>query len=167
MKKTVMVLTGFIAMIIVSFSFTNAGPPRYKNLKILSKNTTKEQMDSIMKHFAASLGVKCGFCHVFNQEQKSMDFASDDKKNKQVARSMMRMANKINRKYFKEDNDRKGDNNLQAITCFSCHHGHEHPENKPVMQQGGRPPMSGQQEGQPNMSGQQPSQDKQPQPNQQ
>lgn len=125
MKETALVVFGFGLMIIASLSFTE-DKPRYKNLKILPKNTDKYQMDSVMHHFTAALGVKCNFCHEFNQEQKAMDFASDKIDHKRIARQMMTMTNKLNKKYF----DVKDSKSLTAtleVTCYSCHNGKAHP----------------------------------------
>ena len=119
MKRTFLIITGFIAVILISFAFKKADQARYENLKVLPKNTTKQQMDSVMKHFTASLGVKCTFCHVrSNDEQRNFDFASDENRNKGIARNMMKMTAKINNKYFKNHSD---ENMIAsaAITCFS------------------------------------------------
>ena len=118
-------------MVGVSLAFTNA-KPRYKNLKVLPKNTTKEQMDTIMKHFTVSLGVKCNFCHVFNTEAKSMDFASDANKHKNQARQMMSMTKKINKKYF-EFTSFDGLKNTLQVTCYTCHQGKEEPSSWPAL----------------------------------
>src|SRR5215217_2744672 len=99
MKRSYLVTIGLVMMIVISFAFTK-DEPQYKNLKVLPKNTTKQQMDSVMKHFSVALGVKCNFCHVYNQEQKSMDFASDANNHKAIARDMMKMTAKINDKFF-------------------------------------------------------------------
>jgi hypothetical protein len=96
MKKTFLVTLAFAGMIALSLAFTKEEEPIYKNLKILPKNISKEQLDSVMHHFTASLNVKCNFCHVRNEEAKSWDFASDDNKHKLVAREMMKMTDKIN-----------------------------------------------------------------------
>lgn len=139
MKKSFIITFLFAAMVAASLAFT-ADEPRYKNLKILPKNITKPQMDSVMRHFSASLGVKCNFCHQFNAEAKTMDWASDANKHKLVARSMMKMTNKINKKYF----DVSGRQNLDAsllVTCYTCHHGEEDPEVKaPHQEQPKGPP---------------------------
>lgn len=138
MKKTVTIISCFIAFILMSFAITK-DEPRYKNLKVLPKNITKQEMDSVMHHFTGSLGVKCNFCHVFNQEQKAMDFASDANEHKGIAREMMKMTAKLNKKYF----DVKDSKNLTAklqVTCFTCHNGKEEPGKnppKPPMQQRG------------------------------
>ncbi|MEJ0082894.1 MAG: c-type cytochrome [Puia sp.] len=55
-----------------------------------------------MDHFKAALGVKCSFCHAPSKDtaQKWPDFASDDKPEKLIARKMMKMTSKINKKFF-------------------------------------------------------------------
>ena len=58
-----MIILCVAAFVCMSFIVTNE-EPRYKNLKVLPKNITKPQMDSVMKHFTVALGVKCNFCHV-------------------------------------------------------------------------------------------------------
>ncbi|MCW3105791.1 MAG: hypothetical protein JWQ09_297 [Segetibacter sp.] len=135
MKKTLLIAT-LVCLISISFAFRQ-NPPKYENLKVLPKNTTKKEMDSIMKHFSMSLGVRCNFCHVRNNdEQKSFNFASDSSKHKLAARNMFKMMTKINKKYFKPDNDENHNdlnsaNRIPQVSCFSCHHGKENPENRP------------------------------------
>ncbi len=126
----------------MSFAFITADEPQYKNLKILKKNISKKEMDSVMRFFAMSIGEKCGFCHVRNEAANSIDFASDANPNKNVARSMMRMTAKINKKFFKNEENR--DNHaIQAVTCYTCHHGNGHPATKAGPMRGdntGNPP---------------------------
>lgn len=129
MKKTVIVLFLFAAVISMSFVVTSGGP-LYKNLKVLPKNISKEQMDSVMKHFTVSLGVKCNFCHTYNQELKAMDYASDANKHKSIAREMMKMTTKLNEKYF-DVKDKTKLNAFQEVTCYTCHNGKVHPEKFP------------------------------------
>src|SRR6476661_10429646 len=72
-------------------------PYKAKNLKVLPKDISHEELDSIMDGFKAALGVKCGFCHATSKDDpKKLDFASDDKKHKIIAREMMKMTAKIN-----------------------------------------------------------------------
>lgn len=125
MKKSYLVTIGLVVMIVISSAFTK-DDPQYKNLKVLPKNTTKQQMDSVMKHFSVALGVKCNFCHVYNQEQKSMDFASDGNNHKAVAREMMKMTSNINNKYFDVKKAERLDADLE-VTCYTCHNGKVHP----------------------------------------
>ena len=125
MKRSYLVTLGLIVMVVVSMAFTK-DEPQYKNLKVLPKNTTKQQMDSVMKHFTVALGVKCNFCHTYNQELKSMDFASDANKHKGIARDMMKMTAKINDKYFDVKKAERLDADLE-VTCYTCHNGKGHP----------------------------------------
>ncbi|MGV3657382.1 MAG: c-type cytochrome, partial [Chitinophagaceae bacterium] len=100
MRKSLLVTLGLVFLVTISVAFTADKERRYKNLKVLPKDITKNEMDTIMKHFTVALGVKCNFCHTFNTEAKAMDFASDANKHKDMARNMMRMTKKINKKYF-------------------------------------------------------------------
>ena len=134
MKRQILTLAAIVTFIAGSLAFITADEPKYKNLKILKKNISKKELDSVMHFFATSLGQRCTFCHVRDEAAKSMDFASDANPNKGVARFMMRMNAKLNKKYFKnaeknpDDQDR---GNLQAVTCYTCHHGESFPLVKP------------------------------------
>jgi len=55
------------------------------------------------------------------------DFASDEKPEKEIARSMMKMTVKINNKFFGTKHAFIGDSTL-TVTCVTCHHGQPHPE---------------------------------------
>jgi hypothetical protein len=103
-------------------------PPKYKNLKILPKNISKEDLDKVMDHFKAALGVKCSFCHAPSKDtaQKFPDFASDDKPEKLIARKMWKMTSKINSKFFKDNKNEEGVT-VPAIECMTCHRGSPHP----------------------------------------
>jgi Photosynthetic reaction centre cytochrome C subunit len=102
---------------------------KYKNLKVLPKNISKEDLDKVMDGFKAALGVKCSFCHAPSKDtaQKWPDFASDAKPEKGVARYMMKMTAKINKKFF-SDNKNEAGQPVPAIACMTCHRGKEHPE---------------------------------------
>lgn len=128
MKKIVYVTLAFVGLVAVSCAVTNqATNSQYKNLKILPKDITKVQMDSVMHHFTASLNVKCNFCHVFNSEAKSMDFVSDENKHKLVARQMMTMTNDLNKKYFNHTGSPLTLTSQLAVSCFTCHNGAKEP----------------------------------------
>lgn len=129
MKKSFLVTLGFAAVITASLAFT-ADEPIYKNLKILPKNITKEQIDSVMHHYTASLNVKCNFCHIRNEEKKEWDFASDANKHKRIARDMMRMTNKINDNYFTLTGAKRDLNTQLMVTCYTCHRGSKEPVTK-------------------------------------
>lgn len=96
---------------------TIAWPP--KNLQVLDKNITLEQLKKTMDGFTEQLGVKCTFCHVLEQYDK------DDLEHKRDARKMIQLvrhmrANK--EKYFKEDV------RTELISCGTCHRGQKEPE---------------------------------------
>jgi hypothetical protein len=129
MKRILSIIICFVALVLMSFAITKADP-QYKNLKVLPKNTTKKQMDSVMHHFTSALGVKCNYCHQYNAEQKAMDFASDANEHKGVARSMMKMTARLNKKYFHVNNSKSLDAKLE-ITCYSCHNGKANPATVP------------------------------------
>jgi hypothetical protein len=101
---------------------------KFKNLKILPKDITMEQLDKVMDSFKEALGVKCGFCHAANSDTSNhhLDFASDAKPEKDIARKMMKMTTKINHKFFSYNKDEQGQS-VAAVECMTCHHGKEHP----------------------------------------
>lgn len=142
MRKSVLVLLSLVTCITFLVSFMKPKESVYKNLKVLPKDISKGDMDSVMKHFTQSLGVKCNFCHVrLNNEKKDWDFANDSLENKRTARYMVGMTKKINKKFFKDDIKNINMPQMNEITCYSCHNGREHPAKKPRMdmQQGPRP----------------------------
>jgi hypothetical protein len=131
MKKAAFVICSFMMIIFISSAFITKDGPKYKNLKILKKDISKEELDSVMHHFTNSLGQKCNFCHV-KREQDKWDFASDSIGEKLIARKMMLMAMKINEQNFNTEKDKTNNiGTLQAVTCYTCHHGQARPENKP------------------------------------
>ncbi|HEX6333533.1 MAG TPA: c-type cytochrome [Flavisolibacter sp.] len=134
MKLTILSILGFGCLVLMSFTMIS-DEPRYKNLKVLPKDITKPQLDSVMKHFTASLGVKCNFCHVRNAEDTEWNFPSDDNKHKLVARDMIRMTQKINDKYFDVTGTKKDLNAKLMVTCYTCHNGSKEPLTAPAPKQ--------------------------------
>jgi len=113
----------------------------YKNLKVLPKNLTHEQLGKVMHEWSGSLGVHCDFCHVRNEAEKKMDFASDAKPEKEMARKMYKMMNKINQKYFEAKKDSLGMVMTSGVNCNTCHRGDSHPDAKLPERKGpGGPP---------------------------
>ena len=101
MKKSLLIIIGCIVSVILFQAFTITHEPHFKNLQILPKDISDHDLDSVMHHFSASLGVRCNFCHVVDTVAKKMDAASDVKPEKNIARKMMLMAIDINKNYFK------------------------------------------------------------------
>jgi hypothetical protein len=121
----VMALAIFLGASAFSNSSFQEEPKR--NLKVLPKNTTHEQLEAIMKNFTASLGVKCNFCHAPTADGAHLDFASDAKPEKGWARDMMRMTAKINKKFFKVD-VKNLNGKTAAVSCVTCHNGNTKPK---------------------------------------
>lgn len=121
------VITGFVSLAAtIPNQQKDEVPYKAKNLKILPKDMTYHQIDSVMDDYKAALGVKCDYCHVKSKENpKKLDFASDEKEYKLVAREMMKMTNKLNKKYFE---DHAGNSSVGAIQCITCHRGKTVPE---------------------------------------
>ena len=130
-SRKLMVTASMAAVVIMAVAFTAPAPPEndFKNLKILPKDISHEQLGKIMHQFNDALGVKCSFCHAPSKDTSNHhpDFASDDKPEKSIARSMMKMTVKINNKFFEVKNAAIGDSTL-SVTCVTCHHGEPHPE---------------------------------------
>ena len=121
LKKYGVVITS-IVFIVGAIAATEPSPqqPRFKNLKVLPKDISPQALDSVMDHFKEALGVKCGYCHERNDSTKHMDFASDAKPEKDMARHMMIMTAGINEKYFNFNNDKIVP---QTVGCYTCHRG--------------------------------------------
>ena len=88
-----------------------------KNLQVLPKTMTKDDIKPIMRAQSKALGVECDYCH------DVPDMASDKNDKKQIARKMIQMTNDINDKWMKGIKD--ADKN--KVTCGSCHQGKEQP----------------------------------------
>jgi hypothetical protein len=86
-----------------------------KNIQVL-KGLPESQLIPVMNYMSASLGVKCGYCHV-NKDEK-WDFPSDEKAEKSTARSMITMVMGINKTNFRGNTD---------VTCYTCHRGRTSP----------------------------------------
>jgi Photosynthetic reaction centre cytochrome C subunit. len=152
----VLLISGVISL--ASMTMINQQPepqqqrvePPVTNLKVLPKKLTHKQVEHIMDNWAAALGVKCGFCHEPNKVGRGMNFASDAKPEKKMAREMYQMAAKLNKKYFKGEKDSLGVAKLGSVNCYTCHRGVAHleaatwPERKRGNMPGGARPQGGQ-----------------------
>ena len=104
--------------------------PEKSNLKVLPKKLSDNQMDMIMERISRQLGVTCEYCHVPTKPDvfpKRMDFASDEKTEKLIARRMIRMCIQINRKYFAFKSDWEAVLNPK-VSCRTCHRGFPRPK---------------------------------------
>jgi hypothetical protein len=111
----------------------NWKPEKLTNLKVLPKDTTPDQIMTIMRHFRESLGVGCLGCHK-GQQGKPMstyDFADDSKENKDIARAMIKLTDDINTKYPEAFPREDADKDKPKVTCATCHRRNRHPETEP------------------------------------
>jgi hypothetical protein len=122
--------TGIFALLVTAGSATlgtGKTDDHFVNLKVLPKNISSKNLSKIMvDDFSDGLGVSCGFCHAEAKDSHKLDYASDAKPQKEMARKMMKMALKINRQYFGLKHPLLGDSTL-VINCVSCHHGNAFP----------------------------------------
>jgi len=101
------------------------GPrPAPTNLQVLPKDTTGDQVITIMHGYEAALGVECEYCHARNPETKRNDFPSDANPVKDRARVMIKMTQTINTQYLSQLTNPKPEN---PVMCGTCHRGSAHP----------------------------------------
>lgn len=100
----------------ISIAHADAPAPGGKNLQVLPKTLTKDQIKAVMKAQTKALGVECDHCH------DVPDMASDKNEHKKIARDMMRLTDELNSKWF------SGKVGKATITCNTCHRGKEKPE---------------------------------------
>ena len=110
-------------------------PPPPKNLQVFPKDTPRPQLIASMRFFSQSLGVRCTYCHA--GEEGKLDFASDAKKEKLVARKMFAMTHRIN----EQDFGTKDPTNAK-VTCFTCHRGSTKPVATPPTEVPGGAPSA-------------------------
>ena len=104
------------------------GKGQYENLKVLPRDISSKELQGIMTDdFEDGLGVSCGYCHAPASGGHGLDFVSDAKPEKEIARAMMRMTIGLNKKYFKVKHPVPGSASL-TVTCVTCHKGQAFPE---------------------------------------
>jgi hypothetical protein len=125
-KKYVVITVITIAIAVGVFAIPRPAN-EYRNLKVLPKNISSKNLSKIMiDDFEDGLGVSCGFCHTKEKDSERLDYASDEKPEKQIARLMMKMTMGINKNYFKLKHPIIGDSTL-TISCATCHNGQPRP----------------------------------------
>ncbi|MBS1532539.1 MAG: c-type cytochrome [Bacteroidetes bacterium] len=147
-KKQILVTISALAAVVLSVAASlpqQREEPKLVNIKVFPKNIPYRVLDHQMDVWAASLGVRCNFCHARNDATGKMDFASDAKPEKTAARKMYLMMARINKKFFQAKKDSLGMMMTTGVNCNTCHHGQSHPEVKiPEEHHGpGGPPPAG------------------------
>lgn len=100
--------------------------PPYKNLQVLPKDISKPELVQTMRTFSIQLGVRCGHCHVANDDLSIADFPSDEKPAKTKARVMIRMLDTINGQHLTRLES--GGSQVSRATCWTCHREQSKPE---------------------------------------
>jgi hypothetical protein len=128
--------------------------PAPTNLQVLPKDLTMRQVHEIMEHWAGDLGVHCDTCHAADPNnvgpngRPRLNFASDAKEEKAMARIMYTMTEDLKKNYVaKVAAMDKMDQPAAPVTCGTCHRGHidpepfapapEHPQSAPPAAPGG------------------------------
>jgi len=107
-------------------------PAKFENLQVFPKDVPRDTLIAAMRGFAGSLGVRCSFCHVEREGPPpamtpgmtpgpNLDFASDNKDHKKIARVMLRMVDSINTVFLPRIPNR--DVPPTNVSCVTCHRG--------------------------------------------
>lgn len=123
-----LILAAYVGIAATTARHTKPADGGFKNLQILPKNISHDKLDSIMDNFSFSLGVRCSFCHARTPDttQFHLDFASDAKPDKNIARRMMRMTAFMDSTYMNIDNSARPDT-VRTVICYTCHRGAYNP----------------------------------------
>ena len=150
LKGRVGTLAGCVAMVAMTIALAAQDPaapppagrggfqqPPPKNLKVLPKNWTGQQVRALMQTFAESLGVQCTHCHAPDPaapppaegRPPTLDYSLDAKKEKEIARQMIQLTMALNAEGLKGVGDPAVP---EKISCLTCHNGQKTPATKPA-----------------------------------
>jgi hypothetical protein len=87
----------------------------FKNIKMFKGIPARRLLAIMNMGYSNSLGVSCGHCH------NTDDFASEEKKQKEIARQMAAMNKEINNTLLKNITGLQSD--PAVINCTTCHRG--------------------------------------------
>ena len=94
----------------------------FKNVKLHKTMPVKEFLTMMDEQYGRGLSFACTNCHMDNG-----DYASDERKNKVIARQMERMQRDIDSKYIEKVKEL--DDPRPKTTCVMCHRGTPHMPN--------------------------------------
>src|SRR6186713_20262 len=129
MKNKIIVVLGLLAFGFIGIAATTPGADKERNLKVLPKDISNADLDSVMEGYSKALNVGCDFCHAENKAKTDIDFASDDKPEKEITRMMMKLTAGVNKDYFDYTIVYKAGETM-AVSCYTCHDGFPRPELK-------------------------------------
>ena len=130
-RKKTFIATGFLILLCLTLTLfaqqNNKKDQKAKNLKVMPKDITHDDLDKQMDFFCGSLSVKCNYCHANSLTRPGkLDFAADSAaRHKEEARQMIELTYSINEKYF--GISRTEHMSKQVVNCYTCHRGEEFP----------------------------------------
>lgn len=129
--KKIKVLAVLVVMVFIGIAAVKQPVnEEFKNLQVLPKNISADSLDKIMDGFTTMLGVDCKYCHARDKKADTLMFDKDDKPEKEITRKMIRMTSDINKNYF-QFNENVTAEQVQAVTCFTCHRAEPMPAKMP------------------------------------
>lgn len=129
MKNKAVAVLSLAAFVFIGIAASKPAGTKERNLKVLPKDISDADLDSVMDGYAKSLNVNCDFCHAENKAKTDIDFASDDKPEKEITRMMMKLTASINKDYFDYTIVYKA-GEAMAVSCYTCHDGFPRPDLK-------------------------------------
>jgi hypothetical protein len=131
-SSVVLVLALALAALAPATATAQFPPQKAKNLKVLPSDIPIRALLDTMGTFARALGVRCSYCHVGREGEplSTYDFASDEKPEKEKARTMLRMVAAIDGQYLASLASRREPRIV--VTCATCHRGITEP--RPLQQ---------------------------------
>ena len=120
-------------------------PSNFVNVQVLPRDMPREEFIEVMRGFSRSLGVRCDFCHAASTagQADELDFPSDAKEEKRVARVMIQMTQQINGPWLDRVEAAEGhheeagapdaEDAAPRVVCWTCHRGKEEPEHPPAV----------------------------------
>jgi Flp pilus assembly protein TadD len=99
-------------------------PDKFTNLQVLPKDISKAELVMTMRNLAGDLGFRCHNCHVGPDDLTGMDFATDEKPTKKVAREMLKIVQSVNAtlQALPPRDEPRG-----SVTCYTCHRSAQRP----------------------------------------
>ena len=131
MKNKLIVFLSLAAFVFTGMAASKRGMvSNERNLKVLPKDISNADLDSVMETYSKHLNVSCDFCHAKSKiNPNDLDYGSDDKPEKEITRQMMRMTAAINKDFFDYTIVYKAGETM-AVSCYTCHDGFPRPEMK-------------------------------------
>ena len=130
---SILLLIGVVILMTQLSSFksidANESQPNWKNLKVLPQDISKDSLDFLMDGYSNALSVNCDHCHAVSKDNPGrLDFASDEKIEKDITRGMINMTNEINANYFLPHFPDPKPEQVFVVGCVMCHRGAVNPE---------------------------------------